>query len=89
MRCELLERSCMFGKEYLSGVVTMLRQWKSPHRGHDPSFFGIICNVEAKGDVERRIMPVDSKHFYSALAISSLSGSRQWAMAKTEGCLPM
>jgi hypothetical protein len=66
----------------------MLRQQKSPHRGHGPSFFGIICNVEAQGDVERRIMPVVSKHFYSALAISSLSGSRQWALAKTGGVRP-
>ncbi len=52
---------------------------------HDWSFFGTICNDEAQEDVEGRIMPADSKHLNSALAILSLSRSRKWALAKMGG----
>jgi hypothetical protein len=42
------ERSCMFGKGYLSGVL--LRWQLSPHGCQDLSFFGTMCKGEAQGE---------------------------------------
>jgi hypothetical protein len=48
-------------------------------------FFVIMCKGKAQGDVEQRMMPADYKHLNSALAISSLCGSRWRAFAKMRG----
>jgi hypothetical protein len=79
----------MFGKGYLSGVVIKLSQRQSPLGHQDPSFFGTMCNGEAHGDFERRMMTADSKRLNSAFAIASLVGSRQRALANTGGWLPV
>jgi hypothetical protein len=38
----------MFDKGYLSGVVTMMRQWSLLHGRQDQSFFGTVCKGEAQ-----------------------------------------
>jgi hypothetical protein len=51
------------------------------------SLFSAPCarGNEAHRDVERRMTPADSKYFNSTMAISSLSGSSRWALAKIGG----
>jgi hypothetical protein len=45
-------------KRYVSGSVTRLRQQKSPHGRHVPSFFITICRGLAHGEVERCKFPL-------------------------------
>ncbi len=87
--CRPLDRSCMFGKGYLSGVVTKFKWRKSPQGRHNPSFLGTMCKGEANGDFDLWTMPADSNLLNFALAICNFSGLRRWDFAKTGGWLPV
>ncbi len=80
--CKPYERSCMFGRGYLLGVVTRLRRQLSPQGLQHTSFLGTMCTGDAHGDVEQWTILADSKRLNSALG----SGSRWRAFAKTGGC---
>ena len=54
-----------------------------PHGFQPPSFFLTMCKGEARGEVERRVIPALSEN--SALATASLVGFRRWDLAKI-GC---
>jgi hypothetical protein len=79
----------MFGKGYLSRVVTKFKRRQSPLGRHDPSFLGTMCKGEAHGDFDLRTMQADSNLLNSALAICNFSGSRRRDFAKTAGWLPV
>jgi hypothetical protein len=72
----------MFGKGYLSGVVTKFKQQLSPQGRHDPSVLGTMCKGEAHSDFDLPTMPVNSNLLNSALAICNFSGSRRRDFAK-------
>ncbi len=78
----------MFGKGYLSGVVTRFKRQKSPQGCHNPSFLGTMCKGEAHGDFDLWTMPADYNLLNSALAICNFSGLRRQDFAKTGGWLP-
>ncbi len=77
----------MFGKGYLSGVVTKFLTTIVATRLPQSIFLGTMCKGEASGDFDLRTMPEDSNLLNSALAICNFSGLRRWDFSKTGGWL--
>ncbi len=82
--CRLFDRSCMFGKGYLSGVVTKLN-CGNRHKAATIHLLGTMCEGEAHGNFDLRTMPADSNLLNSALAISNFSGLRGGGFCKNGG----
>ncbi len=79
----------MFGKGYLSGVVTKFKRRLLPQGCHNPSFLGTMCKGQANGAFELQTMPADSNLLNSAFAICNFCGLRWWDFVKkTGGWLP-
>jgi hypothetical protein len=77
----------MYGKGYLSGVVTNFKRRYLPQGRHNPSFLGTMCKGEAHGDFDLQTMPSDSNLLNSALAFCNFCGSRRRDFAKKGGGL--
>ena len=81
----LAEKSETGGRGYLSGIVAVLRQQKSPQGLRVPSGLRTMWIGLDHGDKDQRTIPVFSILRNSTWVEASLSGFRQLALGNTGG----
>ena len=81
------EKSCKYGRGYLSDTVTELRRRKSPQILHDPSFLGTMWRGVAQGLLDGRHNPSLTSFWNVSLAALCFSGYKRLARSAIGGPL--